>query len=295
MNPDWLAKILFLLMAAALYLFTGCAGPTTPLGAPWATVSSETRNGPLAFISSLFKLEKADIRFWPRHQRLHGPGPLTILINDPSGVKSNYHLVVRHNGLDVTSSFLRQATVTKQPKSLRIFVPLVRLPADRENLIEVFYMESYARYEAPRCHAFKQGPLVSTNGFTPNQQLLELIRNISREHGFSPAFTAGLIAQESGFDPRTVSWAKAIGLTQVTPSARIRTTFDDPDTALTQLVLASYNSGYTRVSNAFARGGANWLSSTELREARKYVGRITSYCDQFSETDKGEIEDEDQT
>jgi hypothetical protein len=356
---------LFVLLAAAIYLFTGCAGPTTPLGAPWATNESETRNGPLAYISSLFKIEQAEIRFYPRRQNLHGPHPFTILIHDPAGVKSNFHLIVRHNGLEVTPSFLRQAQVTINGKDLRIHVPLVRLPADRDNLIEVIYMDSYARYESPRCNAFsRELPLVGAPGFNTDPRLLEIIRRISRLHGFSPAFTAALIAQESGFNPRTVSWAKAIGLTQVTPLAedeivsgnstwprypginelpalfvkalvvsgnanrsnewrldselsihggltfaellarrwsapdslaRLKQQFADPDDALTRLVLASYNSGFARVNGAQSRLGPNWLSAPELREARKYVNRITSYCDQFSEQEQGESSDEDQT
>ncbi|MGE4131523.1 MAG: lytic transglycosylase domain-containing protein [Bdellovibrionales bacterium] len=52
------------------------------------------------------------------------------------------------------------------------------------------------------------------------------------------------------------------------------------------LLLASYNSGAARVSRAIETEGTRWLSSPDLREARKYVWRITSYCDHFNEVDK---------
>lgn len=337
---------------------SGCAGPTTPLGAPWATSSAEVSNGPLAFISSLFRENRLSVRFEPEHQILHGAHPVTITVTDPGGIRSNYRLVVRHNGLEVTGSFLRQAHIEQSSTQLKIHVPVLRLPSTRDHLIEVIYgsgssdLNAYARYEAPTCKLFDPRREIKTTArFIPDKKLLSRITEISKSRGFSPAFTAGLIAQESGFNPRTVSWAKAIGLTQVTSLAeheivahsaewprypginelpaffvkalvatgsanpknewrldtslsidgglaftralaerwsspeslaRIRQLFKDPDEALTKLVLASYNSGYARVQTALARLGANWLTAPELKEARNYVNRVSSYCDHFS-------------
>ena len=48
-----------------------------------------------------------------------------------------------------------------------------------------------------------------------------------------------------------------------------------------EILLASYNSGPFRVKRALINDGTNWLSSPGLNEARKYVQRIQSYCDQF--------------
>lgn len=65
--------------------------------------------------------------------------------------------------------------------------------------------------------------------------------------------------------------------------------YQNPDDIMTSLILASYNSGAARVSNALRKYGKNWLiSDTELGEARKYVNRVTSFCDYFS---TGEDED----
>ncbi len=367
MRSDGFVMTLVALIGLASYLFAGCAGPSTPLGAPWATNSSEVRNGPLALLASIFRTRGSEIRFTPARQNLHSGAPLTVNIHDPNGVRSNYRVVVRHNGLDVTQSFLRQARVTVSANDIKIHLPVLRLPADNEHLIEVVYsgsndLNAYARYQAPICHAFEKKTILRTDGFSPDKQLVSQIVRISQLKGFNPAFTAGLIAQESGFNPRTVSWAKAIGLTQVTSVAenevvdeysewprypglndlpaffvkalvfsghvnrhnewrvdsemsiyggltfaqslndrwsapenmtKIRATFEDPDIALTRLVLASYNSGYARVASALARYGANWLAAPELKEARKYVNRISSYCDHFSETE--EVRHEDQT
>lgn len=345
-------------LTAVLASALGCAGPATPLGAVWATDSSQVKNGPLSFIASIFKSADSEIRFTPHRQVLHGRSPIMVSIKDPAGIKSNYRVVVRHNGLDVTHAFLKQAEVTIKGTELTLAVPNIRLTPKNEHLIEVIYgagtgseMTAYARYAAPLCRAFEARAVQTTEAFSPPVNLLEVIEQASRHRGFSPAFTTALVAQESSFNTRTVSWAKAVGLTQVTPiaedeitaelenwprypglnelpapvmkmlvlsghvnetnewrldpersvhgglaymkllsqrwsspesMARIQQHFEDPQEGLTRLILASYNSGYSRVASAFNRHGAGFLQAGELKEARKYVNRITSFCDHFS-------------
>src|SRR5262249_52501374 len=65
--------------------------------------------------------------------------------------------------------------------------------------------------------------------------------------------------------------------------SHIQSLYEDPQIEQTKLVLASYNSGYTRVYTAFHRYGAQWITAPDLKEARRYVNRIFSLCDRFSE------------
>lgn len=65
--------------------------------------------------------------------------------------------------------------------------------------------------------------------------------------------------------------------------ARIQALFPDPEVARTQLILASYHSGFARVADALARDGKDWLADPELTEARRYVNRVFSFCNFFSE------------
>jgi soluble lytic murein transglycosylase-like protein len=333
------------LLIGSFPTLVGCAGPTSPLGAVWAITPSQARGNGIWTDTA----EQSDpglgsplIRFSPDRQVLHGPSRMRILVEDPQNNFSQYRLAVRYNGMDVTESFLKQARIRVDRDQAKLIVeyPRVRLGADAEHLIEVAYQNSfggYARalYEPPVCYAFKQ----------------ERVDRVSSEDGFNPAFSTGLIAQESGFNPRALSWARALGLTQVTPTAeeeilqskkdfprypglndvplgwekamivsgkvnsknewrlnqeqsveggleyakilakrwgspentaKIRGIFHDPDKAYTQLILASYQSGYARVSAALARDGVNWLKDPDLNEARKYVNRISSFCHSFS-------------
>lgn len=391
-----------LLLSAAL---SGCAGPTTPLGAIWSltpeaakqkkiltdalqvqayddTASKTTPEklppplpiGPAEAVATLTPQPPANatparslgspklhphISFWPRHLVLHGRTPLRITIEDPTTNNIHgYRLIVRYNGADVTSTFLLRATVEQQEETRKLLVenPSVRLSPAHDHEIEIFYLSpsgavSYARYENPKCYAFRPTEVHTIGEFDYNQDVIRSIEKISRKGGLNPSFFTALVAQESGFNSNVVSWARALGLTQITSSAeadfidkysgwpryqgvsdipvpvlkalilagrmnagnewrldpdksiqggvdyaimlaekwstpeqlaKIRATFEDPEEAHTELVLASYHSGYNRVLIAFDRLGKLWLYSPDLHEARKYVHKIESYCDYFS-------------
>ena len=343
----------------------GCAGPTTPLGAIWSfRVPTEIRD-----VKSLSRTTEslsslAHIEISPTRQVLHASHPLTVRIDDPEGIQGGYRLAILYNGLDVTTTFLRQANVThsKQGSRLTVKVPRVNLPAGWEHRIEIAYFGatgSFARasFDPPVCLPFAQSSVQTTFDFDPSPKLLAMIDRVSRENGFNPAFTAGLIAQESSFEPTTVSWAKAIGLTQMTPIAEaeiaskigswprypgindipvawvkgliitgevnsqnewrlneersirgglaytqylfarwsapenaelLKASFTDPASAIPKLVLASYNSGYGRVFGALNKAKGDWLSTDEMKGVRRYINRIQSYCDHFSEPENND-------
>jgi hypothetical protein len=63
--------------------------------------------------------------------------------------------------------------------------------------------------------------------------------------------------------------------------AEIQRKLGPGENALSEVMLASYNSGATRVGDALERDGQKWLQDEELKEARKYVRRVVSYCDHF--------------
>ena len=181
---------------------------------------------------------------------------------------------------------------------------------------------------------------------------VESINDLAGESKINASFFAGLIAQESSFDPNAVSSAKAIGLTQITKVAEdeiikdfpnfprhpkinaislpylktlimlgninqknewrldpeysmqggisylryldnywhkpqnlemVKSVYVDTDQGLTDVIMASYNSGASRVKRALETKGYNWINDEELGEAKKYVGRVSSYCYHFAE------------
>jgi hypothetical protein len=392
----WLSKILGICLITAL--FSGCAGPTTPLGAIWDLKPSRSEREKIVqrqeerpdelparalgsrAPASLFGFSTGfgtdrnpTVTFDPPRQVLHGPRTVKVIIDDPRGIRAGYDLKVRYHGHDITRSFLLQAHVSRVRHGQRLVVevPSVRLSAISEHLIEVGYRNvdgrrAVERYHGPICRAFEHHALETTDDFNPDAQLLKAIEMVSKQTGFNPAFTAALIAQESAFNPKSVSFARALGLTQVTPLAETEVSdvfsnwprypginelsapmlkilvmsgkvnsknewrlnpersirgglafaqmlsdhwldtegyskigwiasgsgMDDAEVARTRLILASYNSGYTRVLSALHRYGSAWLTAPELKEARKYVNRIFSYCDAFQQTQEESHENE---
>lgn len=131
----------------------------------------------------------------------------------------------------------------------------------------------------------------------------EGIRGLARDHGLDPALVAGLIRQESTFDPSATSGAGARGLMQVMPDVGARAARGlgyplwapellwQPDVNLelgtvhlaemtsrfpeTVRVLAAYNAGSTRVARWDARVGARdpelYAERIPFRETRDYV------------------------
>ena len=341
-----------------LLFLPGCAGPSTPLGSVWnlapARVSPEDRSP--ASVSE----RGATLYFDPPRQNPHGRAPLKIVIDDPAGIPEDYEFWVRYQGVDVTESFLRLAKLSTPPgqhgRRLEVDLKGLTLSPGTEHQIEAGYRSpagavARTHFAPPLCKAFGSRAIRSTAGFAPSDDLLREIEQVSRQAGFNPTFTAALVAQESAFQPKRVSWARAVGLTQITPSAEaeIVPLFDqwprypglasypapiiqaliasgransanewrlepvlslrggllyarqlsdrwqdtpafgktrwsgDPEVARTQLILASYHSGFARIQTAVNRLGPRWMSSPDLKGARTYVNRIMSYCDSFQQ------------
>lgn len=310
------------------------------------------------------------ITFTPKRQILHAGTTFDVLVDDPEGIPTNYEIMLLYNGIDLTSKFMMQAEETFEghpATKLKLSFDHLHLLPDRDNKVEVVYWHShndrpsYASFFPPHCSAFKQLKIATTGDFEVSTKLLDKISNEAVTHHLNPTYVAGLIAQESAFNERAVSTAKAIGLTQITGSGEaqvikgnddwprypnvnrlpasivkfrvmagkinannewrlnpdlsvkggadyisylndywrkpinyglVANNFHDPDFAITELILASYNSGPSRVNAALQNHGRRWLrDDEELGEARKYVKRVMSFCDFFSKQEEDTNDD----
>lgn len=335
----------------------GCAGPATPFGAlNWPSfLGGEDK--------TTTKTPGYNLRFFPERQVLHGSTDLELIIDDADGVSETPKLQLSYNGKDVTSNFLSKAEKSYSDTSkrrLKLSVKNFRLPLLKDHDIQATYWPSkrtnpvHISFAPPSCSAFSwTGRLTKVKGFEVESAVISSIEHQSTLQHYNPFLIAGLIAQESSFDPKAVSRSKAIGLTQVTPlgeaeiidgkqewprypgisdmgfwslrsalakgeinsknewrldpelsirggveylkylndywskpekMASIEKHFKGSELKRSEILLASYNSGAARVSQALENDGENFLKNSELGEARKYVRRITSYCDYFSQT-----------
>lgn len=342
----------------ALFCLTGCAGPMTPFGAQ--TVLNH--DDPEAESTN----PAANISFRPTHQILHAAFSFTAVIDDPQGIPDDYRIRVIYNGYDVTREFLAHAQrsfTDLTGRKLKLTFEHLRLPPRAEHRIKFIYYRSagekaiVAEYRRPSCPVFQNDPRIERDvanvpGFLPPAEVIDLINFHSAHARINPHFIAGLIAEESGFDPLAVSNKKAVGLTQITsvgeaeilkanmdwprypglaempypflklavlnrrihagnewrldPSlsikggveyvsyladywsrpekhSQLKFVSSNLNDAFSDALLASYNAGPTRVSQAIERSRKKWFDDDEISGVLRYIRRAESFCDQFAE------------
>jgi hypothetical protein len=208
----------------------GCVGPTTPLGAvdhPARGHHPVTATDPPQAGATP---GRAAIRFSPETQQVHGPYTWRVMVLDPSGrgPQDLSRLRLFYNDHEVTEAAeaqfqVRHTQVTEggQP-ALLLEMPHLRLDPLAEHRIRVEYTTAggdtlVARYTFPVVDDLGAGETLETTApFRVDPRVRHSIEAAGDEFGVNPVVLAALIAQESSFDPRALSRARALGLTQVT-------------------------------------------------------------------------------
>jgi hypothetical protein len=219
----------FLQFVLSSLFFMGCAGPTSPFGA-MDTLSSieETLQENLShLLPSEKKYSKPQFKISPDFQVLHKKSPLVLTINDPQGIPDDFHLRVYFNGYEITSEFYNNSEISFNLSNTEVTFEhsTLRFLAGKDSLLQFSYErtegagEFITNYSKPPCDVFAQNQILTTKPFRVKQLLIDEIEVHASRSSINPSLVAGLIAQESGFNPRAVSWSKAVGLTQVTPIA----------------------------------------------------------------------------
>lgn len=353
-----------MIVSAICLGLTACAGPMSPFGSIEITdansilnTRSPSSSSDPILLASEMREQRADIKFFPGRQKLHDQQTFTVIINDPDMILPVSKIKLFYNDIDVTNSFLKRAVVkmTEDNQKMKLIFDFLRLPAHKDHRISVKYQRDHfskpiwGKYLPPYCHMQEEMNLGKVKRFEVARDILKMIDEETKAFNYNPNFLAGLIAQESAFDNKAVSHARAIGLTQITPLAakeieqtsaewpkhteidsmpiwRLKQLINQGEinsnndwrldyrksiigglsylkyvdnywrsqqTILEQilpnyqnfwedLLLASYNSGPARVKGAVLDMGSHFLDHQELREAKKYVNYVKSYCYDFA-------------
>lgn len=215
-------------------LLQGCAGPTSPFGGihSFSKVEGDLaaiRNGAPTWKERLNNLLESapQIKIEPTRQVLHQSHDIRVRIYDPLGIPTQSELQVFYGGYNVGNQLVSRISREWSPDrhSLIITYEDVRIPSHQNQSIEFLYkrnQEERAFVQAlrpPVCAFRDQWDVRSTGKFQTSKELLHTLHTVSEREQWNPSLVAGLIAQESAFNARAVSYAKAIGLTQITPIA----------------------------------------------------------------------------
>lgn len=205
------------LISILVSLLIGCVGPVSPFGGIeiWSADGHQ-------FEPQNINSANQDITVSPRRQVLHKPSDFKIEFN----LDEKPQLKVTYNKKDVTNTFLKSATLKEDTdKQIQVLFNELNLKPDRRHKIDIYWLvhkfSSYFHlaYLPPYCLINEARSIASTAPFNPKSEYINTIYTTAYSQKLNPAMLAGLIAQESGFDPNQVSSAKAVGLTQVTPIA----------------------------------------------------------------------------
>lgn len=341
-----------------LPFIVSCAGPYTPFGSKFSPTNLyndfKVRVNP-SDLSVSKNVIGPEINFTPKVQTLHESRDFTIKIKDTARVNKDSKVTFYYNNEDIT--FLIESISTRSITKDKITyqVKSLTLPPGEDHKFVVLYQRENdsqvipKEYPFPKCDIYEEVNL-AYNNLKTSKKIKNAINRIALKNDVNKALIAGLIAQESSFNPKAVSWAKAVGLTQVTPLAEkqileaitswsiypnwnrmpasilkghvrsgkmnkendwklnpqtsieggikylkylehfwkrpqnkeaIPLTMRDKE-AYTSILLASYNSGPSRVKKRLLTHGDEWLKSRDLREAKKYIGKVKSYCNNFT-------------
>ena len=340
-----------IILSFSLFIYS-CAGPTNPFGGD-------------VFISDNFSFDKLytgddiQLNFSPGRQYYNSPYSLKINLIDPNFNITNFRYEIIYNNRKINRWYKSEQIKFPQDRLKPIeirFNNLSILPGHTNKIKFVYYpvnSDSPIIHEIKVPECFKEFDSRETLHIAPfkvSSSLKNDIELMATKHGYNTSLVAALIAQESSFNPKAMSTAKALGLTQVTPLAhqeikkfkkdwnifpdfsnmsykQIRSelsknsinpnndwrldqkksieggilymkylvsywnapkkrkllshTFKN-DIPTVEILLASYNSGAYRVKKSITNGQQDWLFDQSLKEARKYVMNIKSYCYAFT-------------
>jgi hypothetical protein len=207
-------------MISAL-VFSGCAGPISPFGG----VEVWSGDGQ-SIVYKTAPVPTSEFSFLPKRQVLHQESDLSIKFKLDRLKNNRSQIKVTYNNKDVTNTFLKSAKLHRENgTSVQYVFNKLKLKPDRSHKIDIYWNsnsnEAYSRisYLPPVCSINDDFALVSTKPFKPKNEVIRAIKTIATENQINPSLLAGLIAQESSFNQTRVSYAKAVGLTQITPIA----------------------------------------------------------------------------
>jgi len=206
-------------LLALLGTVIGCAGPTSPFGA--IELTSGDGNARVLKGGSGF----GTINFSPSRQMYHKKTDIRVKVELPRELPPHSRFVVMYNGKDVSNTFKRYS---KQLRPSDFEVTMVhkelRLRPDRRHNLDFYLMSkkrvvAHSKYLPPECRMDLAQRIITTDPFRPPRSYLDTITRVAQTQNLNPVLLAGLIAQESAFNPKAISIAKAVGLTQVTSLA----------------------------------------------------------------------------
>lgn len=271
-------KLKGLILTVFLGLMTSCAGPMNPFGAinqNQKPINSLNERNPSSYLSST----KALINFFPSRQNWHQSIDFKARVFDENGLGSRSKVRFFYNDKDISNQIfeIAEKKVSKDQKTLTYSIKNFRLNFEEDNRISMIYQRDehssplIKHYDEPVCPIDSVQKVKDHGRFASQKLTFNTIEEISVKEGINPSLLAGLIAQESAFNPKAISWAKAIGLTQVTSLAEQHVIDKHPDWPRYEGI---DDFSYPRIKSLIMMGKINKNNEWRLNKAMSIQGGI---------------------
>ncbi len=218
-----MSKSYFFIFLLNFYLLgLGCAGPTTPFGGLKSFSVKEISKDVLNNLKRLVFDNQTKIFVVPKKQVLHKMEDVWLVVEDSITIPEKFEVKVFYNRKDISHLLPSKKTylINESNTQIKIKIPHVLLRTDLDQDVVFVYISSEKKisflWEPPTCPLFTRQEVIQTDPFNVDSEMIEKISLMARSKKINPSLFVGLVAQESSFDPKAVSYAKAIGLTQIT-------------------------------------------------------------------------------
>ena len=219
-----------LILTIILMNLASCAGPTNPFGgdvfiSEEFTIKGQANNHDVVMSVS------------PDRQYYNSPYDLTLKIQDPNFQIDKFRYEVVYNNKKLNRWFRAEEIEIPSSKDQPVIISfknLSILPGNINKISFLYYpvgsnLPIIHQLEVPECYQDIKNNNLSIAPFKVQPKLQDNITTISDKYGYNASLIAALIAQESSFNPHALSFAKALGLTQVTPVAHAEITKYKPE------------------------------------------------------------------
>lgn len=205
-------------------ILVSCAGPSSPFGA--LSSITEKDSGP-TFNAD----EKTALKFYPAFQLYHKPYELWVEIKDENIVElKKIHYEIIYNDKLLERPWATEEIIYYPEEKDRIslrFKDFRLNPLKNNKILFRYYRTSDAKvFEeelfAPECPYFQKRAIASLEPFQNRKDYTKYILEASQKFNKNPTLLAGIVAQESSFKYNSLSFARALGLTQITPIASLQ-------------------------------------------------------------------------
>ena len=274
------------------YIFTfflsSCANPLNPFGNSILDIlKAESK---IKLTNKKYNADDIKISMFPERQNLHQTHELIINIHsqDNQNILNFKNLRIYWNNQLVTEGIKNISKISHKNYNLSVKIPVLKLKPELDHEIKVVYQTKNSVieqiYHQPKCLISELNLIDNFGPYKSNDFYKNKIEEYSLQKDINPSLVSGLIASESSFNPKAVSYAKAIGLTQITNIAHKQLQDEYPSWSIdkrTRILPAPIVKTLVKMKRISNKHDWRLDASKSIQGGVSYLEYLNNYWDKF--------------